>query len=205
MNLRLANFISIIAHPIFINLVCLFMLFILSPSLSYGIPLKIKLYYIAYIFLLTSLIPALTVLLLKFTGSIQTVILNDKEDRVIPYIVTTVFYLFTYYNFRTKMLPSNLLLGYLMACALIVFSVLLINFYSKISIHLATLGALCGLISAISSVSFFEVRWSLIGIILLSGLVGSARFSLKAHSASQLYLGFILGFFTMFLFLFNLV
>jgi hypothetical protein len=181
------------------------MLFILSPSLSYGIPLKIKLYYITYIFLLTSLIPALTVLLLKFTGSVQTVILNDKEDRVIPYIVTTVFYLFTYYNFRTKMLPSNLLLGYLMACALIVFSVLLINFYSKISIHLATLGALCGLISAISSVSFFEVRWFLIGIILLSGLVGSARFSLKAHSASQLYLGFILGFFTMFLFLFNLV
>lgn len=205
MNLRFANFLSVVAHPIFINLLCLIMLFYLHPSLYYGIPDKIKFYYIGYIFLLTSLIPSLSVILMKLLGSIQNIVLDNKEDRVLPYVVTIIFYLFTYYNFRTSLLTNSILLGYLFACSLIVFAVLLINFYSKISIHMATLGALCGLIASSAPVSMIEVRWLLVFFTLTSGLVATARFSLKAHSVIQLYFGFILGFFTMFVFLYNLV
>lgn len=181
------------------------MLFSLYPSLYYGVPTKIKLYYIGYIFLLTSLIPSLSVVILMLLGSIQNIDLENKEDRVLPYMVTIIFYLFTYYNFRTSLLTNSILLGYLIACGLIVFSVFLINFYSKISIHMATLGALCGLIASSSPVSMIEVRWLLVFFILASGFVATARFSLQAHSLVQLYFGFILGFFTMFVFLYNLV
>ncbi len=205
MNLRFANFLSIVAHPIFINLLCLITLFSLQPSLYYGIPGKIKFYYIGYIFLLTSIIPSLSVVLMKLLGSVQNITLENKEDRVLPYIVTVIFYLFTYYNFRTSLLTSSILLMYLVACGLIVFSVLLINFYSKISIHMATLGALCGLIASSAPVSMIDIRWLLIFFIVTSGLVATARYSLNAHSFVQLFLGFILGFFTMFVFLFNLV
>jgi hypothetical protein len=142
---------------------------------------------------------------MKLLGSIQNIVLDNKEDRVLPYVVTIIFYLFTYYNFRTSLLTNSILLGYLFACSLIVFAVLLINFYSKISIHMATLGALCGLIASSAPVSMIEVRWLLVFFTLTSGLVATARFSLKAHSVIQLYFGFILGFFTMFVFLYNLV
>ncbi len=204
MNQKLAQFISFIAHPIFINLLCLLLLFFFQPSLYFGLPFTIKVYYISYIFLLTSIIPALSVILLRFTGSIENIFLADKEDRIIPYIVTTSFYLFVYYNFRNNMLASSSLLAYLIACALIVFSVLLINFYSKISIHMATLGALCGLLASSSAIAPVDIRWILIVFILLSGLVGAARYQLKAHSTFQLYLGFLYGFFVMFIFLFRI-
>lgn len=205
MNSRFANFLSVLVHPIFINLICLVLLFTLQPSLYYGLPTKIKLYYIAYIFLITSVLPSFSVLIMKIMGSVPNITLSRKEDRVIPYIVTTFFYLFAYYNFRGNMLSSSVLLGYLIACALIIFSVLLINFYTKISIHMATLGALCGLIAASAPVALIDIRWLLFFFIFLSGLVASARLSLNAHSEFQLYFGFIFGFFTMFIFLFNLV
>ena len=204
MNHKPAHFLSVLAHPIFINLVCLILLFFLQPSLYYGLPYTIKLYYITYIFLLTSIIPAISVLLLKYTGSIKSILLADRDDRIIPYVVTTSFYLFVYYNFRNNMLASSVLLGYLIACALIIFSVLLINFYSKVSIHMATLGALCGLVASSVWVAPIDIRWLLLFFILISGLVASARYSLGAHSIFQLYLGYVYGFFVMFVFLYRL-
>ncbi|MFY8190701.1 MAG: phosphatase PAP2 family protein, partial [Bacteroidia bacterium] len=95
------------------------------------------------------------------------------------------------------------LLKYLLACTGIVAAVFLINSFNKISIHLATMGALSGLLAALAYKGYADFRILLALAILASGYVASARLSLKAHLPNQLYLGFLLGFIFMF-FILNL-
>jgi membrane-associated phospholipid phosphatase len=69
---------------------------------------------------------------------------------------------------------------------------------------MATLGALCGLVASSVWVAPIDIRWLLLFFILISGLVATARYSLGAHSIFQLYLGYVYGFFVMFVFLYRL-
>ncbi len=193
-----AQSLSTIAHPVFVNLLCLYLLFSIFPPLSHGLPQRIQLFYISFIFISTSLIPLILVLVMRITGKLESIQLDNRQDRKLPYILTVALYIFNIYNFVKSPTTHPLILGYLVACTLIVFLVFAINFRTKISIHMATLGALCGLIACGSYTGFNDLRWLLFLAILLSGLVGSARLSLGAHSPYQLYCGFFLGFISMF-------
>jgi membrane-associated phospholipid phosphatase len=63
----------------------------------------------------------------------------------------------------------------------------------KISIHLAGLGGILGAIMALSfRFGLNPVLW-IIGIILISGLVGTSRMLLGKHNLSQIIAGFFLG------------
>ena len=71
---------------------------------------------------------------------------------------------------------------------------LLVNFYTKISIHMIGMGGITASIYAMSQL--YDIN--LVGYILLgmfaSGLVGSARFVLESHNLKQIYLGWGTGF-----------
>lgn len=197
MNQGFSKFIAFVFHPVFINLLNLWLLFNLFPSLSHGIPLRVQLFYISFIFISTSIIPIITVFVLRFTGKVNSIMLHLREERKMPYLVTMLLYFFNYYNF-TKYPTHPLILSYLLACAAVVGLVMVFNFYTKISIHLATLGALAGLLAVASQYSQFDLRLLLVLSILLSGFVASARLSSNAHQPKEVYSGFVLGFVLMF-------
>lgn len=198
MNKYLAKFLSVIAHPVFINLLCLYLLFLLFPSLSHGLPTRIQLFFISFIFISTSIIPILIVLAMRVLGKINSITLETNEERKLPYLVTLALYVFNYYNFLKSPTTDPIILQYLLACAAIIGSVAVINFFNKISIHMATLGALCGLLATVGFIGLMDIRIALILTVLFSGLIGSARISLKAHLPNQVYFGFVLGFILMF-------
>ena len=56
------------------------------------------------------------------------------------------------------------------------------------------LGGILGLIISVSQLIKFDMTLFYIIIILIAGLVGSARLILDEHKPYQLYLGFLLGF-----------
>jgi hypothetical protein len=201
MNRHLSNFISGIAHPIFINLLCLVSLFSLFPQLAHGMPSRIQWFYISFIFISTSIIPVILVFVMRITGKINSITLENREERNLPYLITLVLYFFNYYNFAKTPTTHPLVLQYLLACSAIVMAVFIINFFNKISIHMATLGALTGLLAISNYTAGIDARLLLIPVFLLSGLVATARYSLKAHQPQQLYLGFLLGFLLMFVIL----
>ncbi len=200
MNQGIARFLAIVFHPVFVNLLNLCLLFTLFPTLSHGIPAKAQLFYISFIFVATSIIPLLTVLVLRLIGKVNSILLNQKQERNIPYLTTMLLYFFVYFNFN-KYPTHPLILSYIFACMAIVGSVMLINFYTKISIHLATLGALAGLLVVSGKLAEFDTRILLIITMLISGLVASARVFSNAHEERQVYSGFFLGFFWMLLIL----
>lgn len=203
MNRVLATGISIVFHPVFVNLICLFALFSLFPGLHHGLPVKLRYFYILFIFVSTSILPLIVVLLLRLTGSIQSLTMEESYERHLPYLVTTILYAFNFYNLNTTPGTPNLILLYLLACTIILGLVFVINFFSKISIHLVTLGACAGLVVSAGTAGFEEVRWILGALLLVSGITAVARLSLNAHVSYQLYSGFGLGFLIMY-FLLNL-
>lgn len=203
MNAIIAKAVSVIWHPVFVNLLCLYLLFSLYPPLSFGVPQKLQLFYVGFIFIATSIIPLFLVLLMKAMGTISAITMEKQEDRKYPYLFTLSLYIFVFYNLSQSPITPTFLLQYIFACTGIVGAVFLINSFNKISIHLATMGALCGLIAALAFKGFADFRLMLALAILASGWVASARLTLQAHLPNQLYLGFLLGFIFMF-FILNL-
>ncbi|MDZ4668953.1 MAG: hypothetical protein SGJ00_13890 [bacterium] len=199
MNRFFANFLSVIAHPVFINLLCLYLLFGLYPGLNHGLPQRVQLFYISFIFIATSLVPILVVLVMRIIGKIESITMANSEDRKFPYMVTLSMYIFSYYNFYQAPTTHPIILSYLLACAIVLAAVFFINIFDKISIHLTTLGALVGLLAGLGFMGFADLRYFVLLAILLSGAVATSRLSLNAHKPLQLYSGFFLGFFVMFL------
>lgn len=199
MNKYLAKGLSVIAHPVFINLLCLYILFDFFPQLSAGLPLKVQLFYVGFIFVLSSLVPLILVLAMRLTGKIESIHLQHKQERNLPYFFTLIMYVFIFFNFYKSASTSPFILSYLLACMLILFSVFIVNYFTKISIHLATLGAAAGLMASAGFFGFLDVRYLLILFIIFSGMVATARLSLNAHIPNQIYVGFCLGFVCMFL------
>lgn len=193
MNRRLALFISTLFHPVFTNLLGLVLLFALFPQLQFAVSTRMKLFYILFIFITTGLLPVLSVIILKLLGRVSSFLLNDQEDRTMPYIITACVYLFDYYFCRRIGSPV-LLNAYLLACSSIVVAVLIINRFNKISIHAASLGALLGVVVSAAFLSGTDVR-ALLGVLfLITGLTVSARMFMEAHVPQQLYTGLLLGF-----------
>lgn len=203
MNRLPAKIISALAHPVFVNLLCVYLLFQLYPPLFHGLPHRVQQFYISFIFITTSIVPIILVLVMRITGHITTITLEKKEDRRIPYLATIALYVFNFYNFYQAPNTHPLILTYLLACAAIIGVVYTINILNKISIHLATLGALCGLLCNVSYLGYYDTRFLLGVCIAFSGLVASARLSLNAHTPKQLYTGFLIGLVLMF-FIMNL-
>jgi len=68
-----------------------------------------------------------------------------------------------------------------------------INVWWKISTHTAAIGGVAGALIIYSIAFAFNPLWWLSLIILLAGLVGTARMILRQHSLAQVVTGFFVG------------
>ena len=97
MNRKFPLFISVIFHPVFVNLISLLLLFILFPFMQIAVSNALKLFYILFIFITTGILPMIIVGVLKLMGKLNSILLDDKDERTTPYIITACLYLFDYY------------------------------------------------------------------------------------------------------------
>jgi membrane-associated phospholipid phosphatase len=84
---------------------------------------------------------------------------------------------------------------------MVVFIVLIISMFWKISIHMAGIGGITALIIILSVVYRTDMTLLLCIALLLSGIIASIRLALKAHSPAQLLAGYIVGIMTVGVFL----
>ena len=69
----------------------------------------------------------------------------------------------------------------------------IVSRYWKISLHMLGIGGVVGVLFSLN-IWFGNLSNLLIIFILTSGLLGYARLKEKAHNATQVYLGFLIGF-----------
>jgi hypothetical protein len=191
MNKNTQLVISTLFHPVFINIASLLLLFTLFPSLA-AMSYQSKSTVISVIVSLTAIIPLVLVGLLKITNSISNIQMEDKKDRKWPYIATVMGYIFSFYLLH-KVGVSSILLKYLLAGIGTVISISVINIFWKISVHMASMGALLGLLVIANFTTNIDLRLMIAGIVLISGIVASARLFANAHNIPQIISGFALG------------
>lgn len=160
-------------------------------------------YIILVVFINSILIPFLMFWMMKRLGIIGSLGMEQRKDRVYPYLITGIFYVTTWFVFYNLSI-LDLIAHVFVFAAILVFLALIINVFWKISIHSMSMGAMSVFIIYLTSVHFISSAWPSYLIVLLSGVVGFARLKLKSHTPAQIYVGYLSGALVAFLFLVGL-
>ena len=187
---KLAQFISIIFHPILLP-TWMFLIFIASGICEVSF-IKAEIC-LAVIFGTTFILPALSLLVLKKCNVIESFTMKKREERFIPIFIVVIFLYITsrLLNGINALALYNL---YIICNLILCVIVFWINFWWKISMHEIGWGAFSSTLLIMTTISSQIFLPYFISSIILSGVVGSARLYLKSHSTSQIYTGFAVGF-----------
>lgn len=185
---------SIVFHPLLIPTLGFFLLF--NSGFYFAIlPWSVKKFILLVVFLSTCVLPALSIGLLALSPKFD-VNMEKNTDRVLPLMLSSVFYylgylilerlpIFSIYNF------------FILASILVQIALLVISLKWKISAHSAAIGGLVGVFFGLSFRLQENPILILALLVLVAGMVGTARLILGKHTSSQVYTGFLLGFLVM--------
>lgn len=142
------------------------------------------------------ILPAISYGIMRFSGIISTIEMDDKSERKLPIVIMiaycTVLYLFLRIQFENVHPPKyvfTLVLSGLVVSVIHFF----LNMWKKISIHAGGAGIAFGFLLAYALGHVEYNIWIIIGPILVSGLVMTARLYLKKHDMIEVTLGWIMG------------
>ncbi len=193
-----AHILSYLFHPIFLPTFGLIVIFGLNRYISATTPYDKQFFLVSWIFVNTAVIPFIFTAVLRWKKLVSSIQLDTREDRVIPFTFALFFYLTNYWLLRDIPMPQIIYSIFLGSSAAVGIA-LLVNFYTKISIHMIGMGGVTASIYAMSQVYDLNlVGYVLLGIVA-SGMVGSARFVLESHNLKQIYLGWGTGFLSVYL------
>lgn len=137
----------------------------------------------------------LSAMILLQKGMIRSFEMSTITERRLPFLSATVFYFLCYYLLLRLPVPRMLCLMVLGA-AITVFVAWILTFRWKVSIHMIGIGGLTGMLFGLSQVLNAGLELIITILIIISGLLGTSRMQLGAHTPAQIYVGFIIGFVT---------
>lgn len=159
-----------------------------------------QMYVYLVVFITTAFVPAVLSYVMWKNGTIESLHMEKRSERMYPFIMTLICYGTAVYVLIR--LPVPRLFPFMIAGAtLAVLLGFIINFRWKISIHMIGIGGLVGLMYSFAYFFHAEVLNVLVVLALLAGILGTARLISKSHVPSQIYVGFIGGFLTEFFFI----
>jgi len=186
----LSQLVSYIFHPIFVPLAGTISYFLITPKYT---TLEMRSGNILPIFILTIIIPILCFFILKNLGIVKTIFLTRAEERKYPLMISLILLLMILLKVIPDHYTQELYFFFLGLIAATSTSLLLLLIPFKTSLHMMGVGSILMFLIALSI--HFE-RNIVVAISLMffaSGLVASSRLFLKAHSRTELLIGFMIG------------
>lgn len=188
---KIAKIISVVFHPVILPFLG-FLLLLGSGLYSAMLTSDARNYILLVVFFSTATLPMLSIAMLALNPRFD-VLMPNSRDRIIPLLFSSVFYYIGYILLsRIHFLPVFKL--FMIASVLIIVLLLLISFKWNISIHMAAVGSLTATFFALSFRAGVNPVVAIITIVLLSGLIGTARLIMNKNSLPQIAAGYILGF-----------
>ncbi len=204
-----ANVVSYLFHPLFMVIIMLGIVLLVNP---YGFSIQdekgLGLIFIS-VAALTVLFPLVGVFMLKNVGFVSSMKVEERMDRIGPFIITSVFYLWLYINLRNNFSLPSIFVQFILGTVIALFLAFFINNFSKISLHTVGIGGLLGgllimrfggksdqFILSLGNWGSYLVHLDLliIVVIFIAGAIGTARLYLSAHRESDVYGGYLVGF-----------
>ncbi|MCC7507246.1 MAG: hypothetical protein IT259_18210 [Saprospiraceae bacterium] len=209
MSRTFAHIISFVAHPLLVLSYILVLLLVLDPY-AFGarrITDPQAMVLLISVFVCTFVLPGFAVALMKPLGLIKSLQMHDKQDRIGPYIVSGVFFLWLVKNLLSDGQTPRLFVVFTLGATIGLFLAFLINIFSKISAHAVGMGGF------VAMLLLMVVHWNESGVVIpvpggilqisllvvlalgivLAGLTGTARLVLRAHEPADVYRGYVVG------------
>jgi len=194
--------ISGLLHPLLMPSLGVWFIFNSGSMLSLINP-EAQLKILAIIFCFTFVFPALILPIFIYIRLMGHWEASERNERVFPIAITAIIYYFTYSFLKGHQVLTFIAL-FILATSIVMIILMIANFFTKISLHMAGIGGICGLLLFMSIRISSINGWFFIVALFLAGLIAFARLKLNAHSPLQILYGFIAGFiplFSIFLFI----
>ncbi len=192
-----AQIISYAFHPLLMTSLAVIILFNSGHYLSVvNAGIRDTIYSI--FFILTFVLPALFIPVLFYFRIITKLEIDIRKERLLPLLSTTIIYALAFYFMKKVSMPPILTRLVFSSIVVLVLSTAITSFW-KVSLHLTSLGGLLGFVIYLGINSNLNVLLVGFIIILISGLVGASRLYLQRHNPCQVYAGFLIGFFIVYL------
>ena len=178
-----------------------------NPYLFGSSSLVGQLPFIAIVFFSTFLIPGLAVVMMKVLNMIESFLMETRKERVGPLFATCVLYAAFYFNVaRSHTMPQEFI-TFLFGALVSLFMCLFVNSFYKVSLHATGMsGLVMGLFVFFFSGSgdiisiglgkeVLSIHFILVPVLALvfTGLVGTGRLLLKAHTLDEILAGWLVG------------
>jgi len=190
-----AHVISVILHPIFVPLIGTWLIVVSHPFQFSGFTGKGMFGIYGSVVSNTILLTGFTVVILKQLHFIKSIRLRTQSDRIIPYIATMTFYFWAFMVFKHQPQVPKMMTAFMLGNFLAVVLAFLSNLVLKISMHALGMGGLIGLLCCFFGDAYFNVAFPLTVVILIAGVVCTARLILGEHSLREIYWGILFGVF----------
>lgn len=185
--------ISYLFHPLIIPFAGTVTYFLVTPKYT---PLEVQSGNILPIFILTVIIPIISFLILRNLGLVKTVFLAERSERLYPLIINFGLLLMVVLKVIPNSFTLELYYFFVGLIAATAAALLVLFFKVKCSLHMLGMGSLLMFLFALSIHFETNITLAISLFTIATGLTATARLYLKAHSWSELLIGFFIGFLT---------
>lgn len=188
-----ARLLSFLFHPLLFTTYLVAFLGLFMPRFLL-IPASALWKFAGFVALITFVFPAANLWMLKLFGSISSLEMEKREDRVLPFIMITVFYAVVCGMFFYKV-SVNVNFNKIMLIATVLTAVATVaTFFFKVSVHSLAMGGALGIVMLLNKASDGEMLVPSVALLVAAGLVMSARLYLQAHTLREVGYGAAMGF-----------
>jgi hypothetical protein len=185
---------SYIFHPLFIPVYITAFLLYVHPYAFAGFGDNVKMLRLISVGLLTAFFPAFSVFLLNRLGFADSIFLNTRKERIIPYIISMFFYFWIFYVSHNLAGSPPLFVTMLLGLFISSIAALMSNIYFKVSMHALAMGGMVAFMILLGLEGSFAMGFYISVSILLAGLVCTSRLLVSNHYPFDIYAGFLIGF-----------
>lgn len=182
-----ALFFSGVFNPLLIPAIAYFIILNSLPGIEYY-SFKLKALLLSIVLISTCVLPVLFILIASLSPSVNRDMMHHK-DRIMPFIFTA-FSIFMGAQLIGRLPIPDVFRIFLLGSSLVLIILFFVTLKWKISGHGAGVGGLVGTLLAVTFKYGIDLKWYIIGAIIIAGAVGSSRIYLHKHTPAQVYAGF---------------
>lgn len=194
-----AKVVTYICHPVFMPTILAYVLMKLMPHSFDGIPEQKQKLLLISIGCSTLFFPLFTIMLLKPLGFLDDYHMPTAKERTIPLMASMIFYFWI--NQVIGRMPGTAIPMVLHVLTLgsfwLIIGLFMFNIFTKVSIHTGGAGSLVGMMIVVLMISPVNMLIPFCVSLVIAGLIGTVRLILKAHTPTQITLGYLLGILSM--------
>jgi hypothetical protein len=197
----IAHFLSALFHPLLFPTYGAVYITFFAPHFFAQLSPKALQLSVIVIFILTFIFPVVSLMLMRKLDLIPSLTLEDKKDRVIPFISIATFYIWTFFYYKPSYrLPfaNPLIASMMLGSVIATFVAFFINIFRKISLHTIAAGGWIGFMLGTMQYTVYDIGILIPLFVVLAGLIGTARLILKAHEPKEIIQGYLVGFVSQF-------